>query len=253
MKSEVVAVLVAYWPERFDNIGVQVEDLLASTVVPDKIIIINNNPNHELRFTFSNKRVSVLESSGNFTSRSKYAVAMLEPSKYYVLLDDDLSVTSRSIETAMSYMGRGVNAVSDWGTRWRTHGQTEVKGDDIKRPVRVDGFVGRFQFLTFQAIVNVFSAEAHTRIPNLSRYKTVAEDILVAMVNDAYVIPLTELKGLPQGSEAMAGDVGYYDLRKLFVYDARLALGYDVEDDFDRESLEEAATEYLHALELRDE
>ena len=42
-KPRVVAVICAYWPERLDNIRKIVSDLQAGSVVPDRILVLNNN------------------------------------------------------------------------------------------------------------------------------------------------------------------------------------------------------------------
>jgi len=52
----ITAVVCAYWQERFGNVDQIVKDILDSTVVPDTIIILNNNQSFPNRFDKWQKR-----------------------------------------------------------------------------------------------------------------------------------------------------------------------------------------------------
>jgi hypothetical protein len=256
LSSDITAVLVAYWPERFPNLSLQIGDLLTGTVAPDKIIVVNNNPKKELPSL--PRGVTTIQSNRNFTSRSKYAVAMLEPSAHYILLDDDISVSKYDLERYLDHAQPGF-ALCDWGVRFTDSNFISKGRGLLSRMVSsltpVDSFIGRAQFLTFEAIVKMFEAEAKCRIPYLPQFRSVAEDILVALCNpQAYVCPGIHHRELDHYKVAMEYDPGYFEFRDYFAYHCMRQLGL-LERPGDAptgEKYERIAAEYLALVAERD-
>ncbi len=234
---DLVVVIVAYWPDRYVNINEQLVDLLErSSVKPDKVIVFNNNPERTLPATLNawkRRGVSLIESSGNFTSRSKYAIAMLEPAQSYLLLDDDVSVGVDTIKGYQKY-ATAQTALCEWGIKMTEtnyySGGEEIKGHEINEPVKVDGFFGRIQYLSFASIVRMFEAEMRCRLADLPLFRSVGEDILIALCNPhAYVVPVGDNEWphhpVVLGTHAMMDDPGYMELRNLFAYRSKIRLG----------------------------
>lgn len=252
MKSEIVtAVIVAYWPERFRNLREIVTDLQAGTRPPDSIMIFNNNP--DVSFDERIPGAAVINSGRNFTSRSKYAAALLEPSDYYLLLDDDISVRSQCLEEMMANAFPGC-AFTDWGIEMTANFITagiQYTGPTVTEPTPVDAFVGIMQFVSFDAIINLLKAESKIRLPNLPDYRSIGEDLLMGMANEhAYVLPLVDeqqVRSLDGGSKAMQHDPYYGIVREIFVYEAWLILGHEAfEGDYPKDDGHLAYyTEYL--------
>jgi len=226
---KITAVIIAYWPSRHPSIPLIVQELRSGSRVPDHIIVVNNNPRVPLAPI---EGCSLLNAQHNYTSRAKYAAAMLEPSDYYMLLDDDIGADRDFIAHYESIAYPGC-CLCDGGfilvDNFSTHGRF-VGAWDVQQNTRIDIFIGRMQFLSFQAIVNMFSIEAKIRIPNLPRYRSVGEDLLIALANESYVVaidPNRQYKGTPKPSFVgrMARDPGHLALRDEFCHRARLALG----------------------------
>lgn len=234
---KITAVIVAYWPDRFPNISAIVRDLLANTLQPDHIIVVNNN--HRATVPPMDG-ASVVNCGWNYTSRSKYGIAMMEPSDYYLLLDDDVSVESKCLEYFASIAYPGC-CMSDCGAVMKNNFASHAKcfkGQEVYGHVNVDLFLGSLQFVSFNAIVSMFIAESKVRLPHIIPYRSVAEDFLIALANrpNSRVVGLSpstperDIKGrkqvpVYQGSGAMQHDHGYYAARNRFVYDAWVALG----------------------------
>lgn len=240
--EDVVCVLVAYWPQRVPNIAEICRDVLEMDVSPRKIIVVNNNPTWRLSDlddeVFGDSRIALLDSDANFTSRSKYAVAMLEPSPYYLLLDDDISVLPGLLKRFLEFAKPGC-AFSNWGVIFEDNvlsSGLQVKSVEMERdaePKAVDAFIGIVQFVAFEAIVKMFEVEAKLRLPRLPLFRSVGEDILIAQAQGpegAHVVPIGWEEGpkfVERGDEAMQNDWGYYQFRDLFSFLAREFTGHE--------------------------
>lgn len=233
MAATITGVVVAYWPDRFENVQTLVKNLLLEEAL-DEVLVINNNPDHFLEVDGA----TVINCSGNFTSRSKYAVALLRPSDYYLLVDDDVIDLPGMLNVFLQYAKPGYCLC--------THGQkmtsniylegTMVRDVDITEPTPVDSFVGMLQFVSYGSIIKMLEAEEKIRLPLGSDWRYVAEDIFIAMANrpKALIVPREETKDchwnvmLPDreaGDEAMQFDHGYFTMRNVFAYKAWRAVG----------------------------
>lgn len=259
----ITAIIIAYWPSRYPAIPSTVKDLQDGTLAPDHIIVLNNNHRHLLGPI---PGVSVINCGWNYTSRAKYAAAMLEPSDYYLLLDDDVSVHDELLEY-LAGLADPDCCMSDSGGIMQTNYATArklVRSSDFGRTSQaagsVDIFSGSLQFVSFRAIVRMFEAEAVIRLPNLPEFRSVGEDLLIAMANpSACVFPTKDNKGResrPQGKSAMALDHGYFAMRNWFAIKAWVALGnklFDGPVPNDLPQDKERVRQYLAILKDRDE
>jgi hypothetical protein len=226
---KLTTVVVAYWPSRFPSIPVIVNDLRTGTRAPDHIIVFNNNHRATIEPI---EGASVINAGWNYTSRSKYAAAMLEPSDCYLLLDDDVSVCSGCIEYYHSIFYPGC-CFSDCGgvmVSNYAHAMQVVGSVNITVSTPVDVFLGCVQLVSWKAIVNMLAAEESLRLPYLPLYRSVADDILIAMVNrpQSAIMPTRDpyhRKAMTQEGSAMQHDYGYYQLRDRFAFAAWTALG----------------------------
>jgi hypothetical protein len=187
MNTKLVAVVLHYYPQRSENVRKIIQDLKNSSRVPDKIIVFNNNKDMVINF----EGVTNINSDTNFHSRAKYGVALLEPADYYILLDDDISVGKRTIEKLLEYATpdictamRGVNLSNGSFT----YG-TDVYPHLVGEPTKVDSFIGRLQFVSYKAIMNMLVLEPALRLDD-KRFIYDAEDIFIGLVNDTKVYPL---------------------------------------------------------------
>lgn len=223
------AVVVAYWPSRFSSIPEIVSDLRSGTRSPNHIIVFNNNPHQAIGAIDG---ASVINAGHNYTSRCKYAAAMLEPSDYYLLLDDDISVNKECVEYYASVVSPGC-CLTDCGLIFQNnyaHASKVVSSLDVKEITPVDMFIGCLQLVSFRAIINMLAAEETIRLPFLPRYRSIGDDLLIAIANRprTAVMPTAGLYNRiakPQGTSAMQFDGGYYHARDLFAYDAWIATG----------------------------
>lgn len=255
---KVVALIVAYWPQRFPSIAQIVDDLRASSRPPDHIMVLNNNP----REIFLERiEYPVINCGANYTSRGKYAAALLEPADYYLLLDDDVSVLPELLGAWLELAWPGC-AFSDVGQVMINNFASSaalVAGRDIEAPENCDMFQGSIQLLSFEAIVRMLAAEQGVRLPHLPQFRSVGEDLLIALANgnNAKVVPVKDYanrKAMPQGGVAMQDDFGYFQLRDWFFYEAWIALGrrpFPGPAPTDDVTIKRAM-EYLQTLEDRD-
>lgn len=252
----ITAVVVSYWDHRRHFVNEIVSSLREQTVQPDNVIVFNNNPDHSINIPDA----FVVNSGKNFTSRCKYPAALLIPSDYYLLLDDDVSPMNGCIENYMKYASDGC-CMSDYGIKFLNnyyHQGHEIKAHEISEPVKVEAFIGRTQFLSFEAICNMMQAEKLVRLDD-SEYLFDGEDILIGMANEtSQIIPSTDnshtfsFDGAQEKN--MQSDYGYHQLRDMFAFKAWKILkgepfpGPQPGDEFDVA----AAQMYKDAIMLRE-
>lgn len=230
----ITAVVVAYWPDRYKHIPEIVDALKRQTMSPDNIIVFNNNKDHHLAPIHGAK---VINSGANFTSRSKYPIALLIPSQYYFLLDDDVVPQDGVIENFFQYARPGC-CMSDYGilmTSNHFHKGKVIKGHKIRNPKGVDSFIGRTQFVSMSAIAKMLQLEVKVRLDE-DEFLYDGEDILIAMANpNSIIVPTSEGSHCPtiEGSQevSMQDDWGYHILRDIFAYKVRKIIGLKVWDD----------------------
>lgn len=223
----VTALVCAYWPERFDNVRRIVQDLQGGTVAPDRILVLNNNPAYQLGF----EGAEVINSQANFECRGKYIAALLDVSDYYLLLDDDTSVGTRTLECFLRYARRGC-CFSYLGCFLREednsfHHGGRVWPHEITDETPCQAFCGCGVFMAFDAVVKMLVLEEKVRLAG-RRWPSEGDDIIAGLANESSVVPMhgdERFVDLGDRGVAMCYEPSYYELRDEFVKDVLAALG----------------------------
>ena len=187
---KVNAVILAYWPQRYGHIQQIVDDLLAGTVVPDRIFILNNHPEHILPPI---EGALVVESKFNFECRGKFVFALMDVADYYMLIDDDTTVQPGTLECCMRYAHKGccfgyLGVNIDTGS-FSTG--TRLWPQDVGEETPCDAFCGIGMFMAFDALVRILIAESTIRLdPEYGREMGLGDDILAGLANNSSVIPM---------------------------------------------------------------
>lgn len=90
----VTALILAHYKQRQNNLRRIVDDLVAGTIPPEKIIVFIDNPDIE----FEDNRVTIIRSSNSFLPNIRFAIGMVCETDYCFFLDDDLSVREETLE-----------------------------------------------------------------------------------------------------------------------------------------------------------
>ena len=232
--ERIIAVVCAYWPSRIGNLRTIVDDLQSGEVRPDRILVLNNNP----ALTLDLPGADVVTSQFNSRTRGKFAVALLDPAEYYLLLDDDTSVHPRTL----ARFREAAHPDCCWGYCGVAHAtgngvRTYPAGIEVETPCQF--FLGCGLFMSFRSVVRMFAAEekVRLRLPDHGEeaWRHCGEDILVGLPNPSSILPMRgdELfKDLGWGTEAMAwghdrmsaGGVDYLHYRDRFTEHAIKAL-----------------------------
>lgn len=197
----ITAILCTYWKERYTNAETIVNALLTGSVVPDKIVIFNNN--FELDYSALAKahdRVEVVNSSENLGHRARFTFALSIPSDYYFFIDDDMAPQKRTIENFMAHADPDC-CLSFWGKKTKSgeyRKAESIAGHTLKEPMDVDMVVGRGSFFcSFNALVNMLVLEKELRLhPEFENGREA--DIELSMANNPKVIPVLEENGLTE-------------------------------------------------------
>lgn len=224
----VTALVCAYWPERFDNVRQAVQDLQNGTVMPDRILVLNNNPSHQLSF----EGAEVINSQANFECRGKFVAALLDVADYYLLLDDDTSVGPRTLECLLRYAHPGC-CFGYLGCFLRKednsfHHGNRVWPHEITEETLCTTFCGCAMFMAFDAIVNMLALEEKVRLTDIGRHwPSEGDDILAGLANISSTVPMhgdERFVDLGYKGVAMAYEPGYFEMRDEFVKDVLKAL-----------------------------
>jgi hypothetical protein len=217
-----VAVVVSYWPERHGNVRRIVADLMAGSLPPSRIIVLNNNPAHSLRYLESDG-VDVIEGTANWECRGKFIVGLLDPAPYYLMMDDDTTVGETTLECFMRHARRGC-VFGFWGVQiidGSFHRGRIIFPNMIRREVPVDAFHGRGMFMAYDALVRMLALEEHVRVGK--GWATVGDDLIAGLANPgASVVPMHGTDAFVSLSEegvAMCAEDGYFEMRDRFLMD----------------------------------
>lgn len=201
MSSRVTALVVSYWPSRIENVKIIVNDLRAGTVVPDEILVLNNNPD----ITFEIEGAKVINSQFNSRSRGKLVACLMDISDYYLLLDDDTSVNNRTLERFLEVAHRK-SCYAYCGIKFNGNNGDRVYPQGLAEETEVEYFLGCGMFLSFYCLVR--SLMLDERLRRTTDWKHEAEDITIGLANKATIIPMVShiesFKDLNWGTEAMA-------------------------------------------------
>ncbi len=220
-----VAVICAYWKSRVDNLHKIVSDLKNGSVVPDRIFILNNNKDMILDPIDG---VEIINSQFNSRTRGKYVIGLLDVADYYLLLDDDTSVGSRTLEALLKYADRD-KTFGYCGVSFEGGNGKRLYPSDVKEPTQTQYFLGCGIFTSFKGLIRLLIVEEELR--RNSGWKHEGDDILVGLANNSFIIPMhgdEEFEDLDWGEEAMSwgsdgvteGQSEYLKMRDRFTLDA---------------------------------
>lgn len=221
----VTAVICAYWESRISNVQRIVDDLKSGTVVPDKIIVLNNN--RKLNMDFG-EDVDVINSQFNSRTRGKYIIGLLNVSDYYLLLDDDTSVNKKTLEILLSHADRN-KTFGYCGVSYAGGNGKRLYPSDVQVETPTQYFLGCGIFTSFLGLVRLLIVEEELR--RNQDWKHEGDDIIIGLVNNSFIIPMSKDDGfidLSWGTEAMswgsdgitAGQQAYLQMRDKFTLDA---------------------------------
>lgn len=226
----VTAVICAFWPERFDNVTRIHHDLTAiSTVKPDRVIVLNNNPEHRGRFDHLRDGRTIVIEGHNTECRGKFVAALFHPAHHYLLADDDTTVGPRTLECLLAHARPGF-VTGYWGVRLRNgsfmDGQIIFPGA-VPAPTTVDAFHGRVVFMAHDALIRMLAAEETVRL-TAPGDEYVGDDILAGLANPgSMIVPMRgdeAFVDLDQHGVAMCNRDGYFAQRDRFTQQALAAL-----------------------------
>lgn len=197
----VVAVVCTYWPNRRDSVRKILQDLRTSTRPPDATYLLNNNPEQEWE---AFPGVTVVNPGFNTTCRGKFLTALFDVADRYLLLDDDTSVGSQTIEALVQryptvectgYLGCWVDyteppSVKTGGRLWPY---------DATGVTRCETFCGCAMWMSFKALCRMVALEGEIR--TAEKWRDEGDDLLAGLANESVVVPL-------RGEECFV-DLGY--------------------------------------------
>lgn len=95
----ITTIILAHFIERINNLKIIVDDLLAGTVKPDKIIIFIDDP----AICYDDERTTIIYSSTPFKPNIRFALGTVCETDYCFFIDDDLSVKPETLENFVKY------------------------------------------------------------------------------------------------------------------------------------------------------
>ena len=219
-KPRVVALVCSYWKSRIPHIQGIVDALKKGTVVPDKIVVLNNNKETNL----SIDGAEVINSQLNSRCRGKFVAPLLDiPANYYLLLDDDTSVGLKTLECFLRHAHRGCvfgylgvtlkNESFHYGGRYWP--------DKITQVSPCDTFCGCGMFMAYDALIRTMILEERIRLGNeFGEWPHQGDDIIIGLANKCETVPMQgdeKFVDLGYASEAMCWeDPNYYVMRDIF-------------------------------------
>lgn len=101
------AFILSHYIERQGNINKIIESLNCGTVKPDKIIVLNDNPDIEFYY----HGVTCINSTHNLPVISRFALGMCLDTDRTLFIDDDLAVGPKTLENFIKYAKEYPNAL----------------------------------------------------------------------------------------------------------------------------------------------
>jgi hypothetical protein len=221
-----VTVLInAYWPTRFKNIPLIIDQLYSGSVKPRSVIVFNNSGQ---RFE-TVPHVTQVVSDTNFGYRAAYTAALLTNNNYYLMVDDDFTPQKHAIKNLLTHAwpketSPGVT-IGLWGKNVKEMylQGTNVFCGEVTKPTKTDLLVGRGMVLfSRQALLNMLQLEQKIlMLPEADGWDYSREqDILMTMANEAYVVPAGENQATINLGEQGVGynrESGHYEKRNKLV------------------------------------
>jgi hypothetical protein len=200
----ITAIILSHYKERESNLKRIIDDLLAGTVAPDKIVVFIDNP----EINYDDDRVTVIKSTKSFLPHIRFALGLVSDTDYCFFIDDDLTVRNKTLENFAffahpqailglegSVLGKTDNPYTD---------DTPIKRGNEARPVDI---IIRTYFVPTKLLLYGFALKLkYPKLPKVS-----LDDIFLCLGNkyfnkgSNYVIPVTEESDLTELDEAGVG------------------------------------------------
>ena len=100
----ITAIILSHYKEREGNLKRIVDDLLAGTVKPNKIIIIIDNP----EIKYQDDRVTIITSTSCYLPIIRFALGSICDTDYCFFIDDDMSVRYETLANFAKYAYKDV-------------------------------------------------------------------------------------------------------------------------------------------------
>ena len=211
-KIRVVAVILQYYSERIQNIPRIISDLKNSSRPPDRIIVFNNNPEVKIEDYIQDKDVVCVKTTHGFGTRSKYEGCLLDFADYYLLIDDDITVSKKTIEHLISIIPNDgkLFCTAQQGMIMDgklLHERITITDSQIIEPTPTETLIGSFIFCSFDAVVKMLSEERRCReiVRSHGLDDLLGDDLLMGFANAPIVIyPAKEdekIIDLPDGGQ----------------------------------------------------
>lgn len=222
----ITAVVCSYWENRRQNVPKIVDSFRSGTVVPDHIMVLNNNPDYF--WGEVEGADTVIETGYNYECRGKFIAPMMKYSDFYLMADDDTALGPETLEQWMYWatddkVGGEDFVTGYWGVR--LNNRSFMKGQiiqphTIRTPQQVDAFHGRVMFMGNGAMMNMLHLEQYVR----AKWPTEGDDLIAGVANpqSSWIVPLSGdslLVDLDEGGQAMQFEEGYFDMRDRFASD----------------------------------
>lgn len=96
---KVTAIILSHFAERVDNINTIINSLLKGSVKPDRIVVLNDNP----EFSFTHKKAICINSTANLPVISRFALGLCFEADRILFIDDDLAVGRDTLKNFIHY------------------------------------------------------------------------------------------------------------------------------------------------------
>lgn len=213
------AIILSHFKQREDNLKRIIDDLMAGTVKPDKIIIFIDNP--EIRF--EDDRVNTIYSSQSFLPIIRFALGSICDTEYCFFLDDDLTVRNKTLDNFVFYsaihcdsiLGLEGSILGDGDSPYSN--DTCIKRESRDKLIEVDVVIRTYFVPTKELSSGLFLRTLHPELPRIS-----SDDLFLCLGNkylngsSNYVIPVnqeTDLTELPNGGVGQEYGQNHYGIR----------------------------------------
>jgi len=180
---KITAILLTYYKERLTHIPQIVEDVWNQSIIPQELIIINNNPELKL----PKLKATVINCSRNFQTDIRIAIGALVDATHIFQLDDDASIKPRVLENLInwykkldnpivSYYGRNFNNDNKESPYWTGK---RIHSRSTERPLEMNHVGARISLIRREVFAEALKVFAN--IPDYPRNG--GEDILTSLVN----------------------------------------------------------------------
>jgi len=219
---KITTVLLSY--KRVKNLDKIIKSIKNSSLKPNQLIIINNNPEINLKID----GIDIINMGGNYGCIARHAIALLSKNSHCLFFDDDLMLEEKTIEnlanwskklpeSIIGYFGMKLN-FENKATPYLTG--KRIFTENIEKPELVDIVLGRIHFCQQKKMVENFSLLIKT-----SDIGRVEDDIFLSLSNNFagfknYVIPKIKNGGyinLPEGDVAISRQPGHINKRDFTI------------------------------------